>query len=282
MTISVIIPTYNRAEFLRVAVDSVIGQSLQEFELIIVDDGSTDDTKEMLSATYQDDRIRYIYQDNSGPSAARNIGIKAASYDIIAFLDSDDHFAPQKLELQAKAMNSRSDVLVSHTQEVWYRHGKLLNQKKKHRKDDGYIFARCLELCAVGMSTIMVKKELFDRVGLFDESMPCCEDYDLWLRASIRNNFLLVDSPLTIKDGGRADQLSWQYRIGMDRFRISSIQKILEEGLLNQGQEELAISELIRKCTIYGNGCLKHGRDEEGASYLELAEKFKQAGFPDF
>jgi glycosyltransferase involved in cell wall biosynthesis len=275
MAISVIIPTYNRAEFLRVAVDSVIGQSLQEFELIIVDDGSTDDTEAMLSATYQDDRIRYIYQENSGPSAARNIGIKAASYDMIAFLDSDDHFAPQKLEMQAKEMKDNPDVLVSHTQEVWYRHAKLLNQKKKHRKDDGYIFARCLEICAVGMSTIMVKKELLDKVGLFDESMPCCEDYDLWLRASIRNHFLLVDSPLTIKDGGRADQLSWQYRIGMDRFRINSIQKILEEGMLDNSQRELAVNELIRKCTIYGNGCLKHSRVEEGTKYLDIAKKYQ-------
>jgi len=271
--VSVIIPTYNRLEFLKLAINSVLEQSWQNFELIIVDDGSTDGTREYLSEYSSDDRLRHIFQENRGPSAARNAGIRAASADLLTFLDSDDRFAPDKLKEQLAAMAAHGRYLISHTQEIWYRRGKILNQKNKHRKDHGDIFARSLELCVVGMSTVMVRRQLFDKVGLFNEDLPCCEDYDLWLRASATHDFLLVDLPLTIKDGGREDQLSWQYRVGMDRFRIAAICGILDSGGLSTQQRQIARDELVRKCTIYGNGCLKHNREPEGRKYLALAAK---------
>ncbi|MFZ5766339.1 MAG: glycosyltransferase family 2 protein [Thermodesulfobacteriota bacterium] len=271
--ISVIIPTYNRADFLSQAIDSVLGQSLPAAELIVVDDGSSDDTAFLLAG--YGDRLRVIRQENRGPAAARNSGIRAVSAPFLAFLDSDDRFAPDKLAIQHAAMLARPELLISHTDEIWYRRGVLLNQKKKHNRPGGFIFAQCLALCVVGMSTVMVRREFFEVVGLFDEELPCCEDYDLWLRAAIRLPFLKIDEPLTIKQGGRPDQVSAHYRLGMDRFRIRSLVKLLANAPLSREQRALAGRELARKCRIYGNGCIKHGRPEEGRHYLDLAAAYR-------
>jgi glycosyltransferase involved in cell wall biosynthesis len=270
--VSVIIPTYNRKHLLALAIDSVLDQTFSNFELLVIDDGSDDGTKELV-ASYGS-RIRYVAQENLGVAAARNTGIRAAAHDLLAFLDSDDRFTPEKLAVQAAAMTCQPEYLVSHTDETWFRHGRILNQKTRHARAGGDIFGRCLELCAVGMSTAMVRRRFFEAVGYFDESLPCCEDYDLWLRASVKHPFLLVPGSYTIKDGGRDDQLSLIHRVGMDRYRIGSILKIVRSGELNPEQEKLARLELHRKCTIYGQGCLKHGRREEGEHYLEIARTF--------
>jgi len=270
MQVSVIIPTYNRAQRLGKAIDSVLAQSHQDFELIVVDDGSEDNTDELIE-NYNSD-IVYIRQENSGAAAARNRGIEKARYNLLAFLDSDDWFAENKLKTQIEAMNRNPSCLISHTNEIWYRNGQILNQKLKHRKSSGDIFARSLELCAVGMSTIMIHKEIFDRYGFFDEGYPCCEDYEFWLRISAEEKFLLVEEPLTLKDGGRDDQLSAIYRTGMDKFRIKAIMKTLASGMLTEEQSGIARRELERKCRIYGTGCIKHGRAEEGRYFLNLPE----------
>jgi len=270
MQVSVIIPTYNRAQRLGKAIDSVLAQSHQDFELIVVDDGSEDNTDELIE-NYNSD-IVYIRQENSGAAAARNRGIEKARYNLLAFLDSDDWFAENKLKTQIQAMNRNPSCLISHTNEIWYRNGQILNQKLKHRKSSGDIFAQSLELCAVGMSTIMIHKEIFDRYGFFDEGYPCCEDYEFWLRISAEEKFLLVEEPLTSKDGGRDDQLSVIYRTGMDKFRIKAIMKTLASGMLTEEQSGIARRELERKCRIYGTGCIKHGRAEEGRYFLNLPE----------
>ncbi len=124
------------------------------------------------------------------------------------------------------------------------------------------------------MSTVMVKKEIFSRVGLFDQTLPCCEDYDLWLRVSCKFPFYLVDSPLTVKEGGREDQVSYLYRIGMDRLRIYAIRKLLDSKSLDEKQFSLALSEFARKCSVYGKGCIKHGKRETGEYYLRLSKKY--------
>ncbi len=269
--ISVIIPTYNRRSLLEKTIDSVLSQTHALFELIVVDDGSIDDSRELITGYGR--RVSYIYQSNQGPAAARNTGIRAARYSLLAFLDSDDRFDPRKLEIQGKAMIANPGILISHTEEVWYRRGKHLNQKKIHRKPAGDIYADSLRLCVVSMSTVMVRAEFFERVGLFDEYFPCCEDYDLWLRASLRCRFHKIPEALTFKEGGRLDEVSVIYRAGMDRFRISSILKILAEERLTENQRRLTEIELARKCRIYGNGCLKHGRREEGEFYLGLGRR---------
>jgi len=280
MKISVIIPTYNRSGFLESAIDSVLAQISRDYELIIVDDGSADATLALIKS--YGDALISIRQDNRGPSAARNCGIKASRGELIAFLDSDDRWHPDKLLLQVEAMEREPAYLISHTGEVWYRNGELLQQKKKHKKLSGDIFKRSLSMCMVSMSTVIARRELFDHIGFFDEALPCCEDYDFWLRASLRYPFLLIDEPLTFKEGGRDDQVSVIYRIGMDRFRIRSIVNLLNNEALSEAQRGEALTELRKKCSIYGKGCIKWGREEEGRRYLQIPELYSKLDKVDY
>lgn len=272
-----IIPTYNRALHLERAIRSILGQGQPCAELIVVDDGSTDNSAEVVArlATVAPLPIRLLHQENRGASAARNRGIRAAQGTLLAFLDSDDWWLPNKLAVQAAAMAAHPGFLISHTRERWFRGGRRVNQKKKHDPPHGNVFTASLRMCVVGMSTVMVRSELFARYGLFDETLPCCEDYDLWLRVGCREGFLLVPEPLTCKEGGRPDQLSAQHRLGMDTYRIRSLCSLLDAGVLDADQRREAIAELARKCVIYGQGCLKHGRHQEGARYLALATSYQ-------
>ncbi len=274
--LSVIIPTYNRAPFLEKSIGSVFNQTLGCDELIVIDDGSTDDTYDLIQTLkkHAHTPLRYEYQENRGAAAARNLGIDVAKGEILCFLDSDDCFQPDKLKVQFEEMQKKPQYSISHTREIWYRRGHLLQQKKKHSPPHGDIYERCLRMCVVGMSTVMVKKTLFLQYGNFDENLPCCEDYDFWLRVSPFENFLLIDEPLTIKDGGRPDQLSTQYRMGMDKFRIRSLCKLLDTTELSQDQSMLAFKELVYKCNIYGNGCIKYGKIEEGSQILAIPDKY--------
>jgi glycosyltransferase involved in cell wall biosynthesis len=273
--ISVIIPTYNRAALLAGAVRSVLAQTLPPAEILVVDDGSSDDTDEQVASLVRETattKLRYLRQPHRGPAAARNYGIVRSSFDMLAFLDSDDRWEPRKLELQTLAMRSSPDTLVSHTRELWYRRGRFLNQKKRHRPPHGAIFQQCLALCCVGMSTVMARRTLFRQFGMFDETLACCEDYDFWLRVAVSQPFLLVEQPLTIKHGGRPDQVSVVFRQGIDRFRIQALAKQLADSRLSPLQRLHLGRELIRKCSIYGRGCGKHGKPEEERHYLRLAD----------
>lgn len=273
-----VIPTFNRSSMLKRAIDSVLHQTVRCSELIIVDDGSTDDTPKLLSElAASPEKVCKVYRlDNSGPAAARNYGVRRALFPYIAFLDSDDHWHRQKLEIQYQYLIDNPACRISHTREKWLRRGRHLNQKKKHIPGDGDIFAQSLRLCAVGMSTIMMQRKLFDQVGFFDESLRCCEDYDLWLRISCRYPFLLVDKPLTIKEGGREDQVSSQYGLGIDRMRIYSLRKLLDSGVLDCRMHSMALQELKKKITIFGNGCLKHNKTELGHSFLALIPHYEE------
>lgn len=279
LVISAIIPTYNRAVYLERAIGSVLAQEQPCDELIVVDDGSTDPTPALVErlAAGSAVPIRLVRQANRGAAAARNLGIREARGQLLAFLDSDDWWLPHKLRLQTAAMAAAPAFLISHTRELWYRRGQRVNQKKKHDPPHGDIFAASLGMCVVGMSTVVARRELFDRYGGFDETLPCCEDYDLWLRVGYREPFLLVPEALTAKEGGRPDQLSVVHRMGMDRFRIQSLIRLLESTDLKPGQRRAAVAELTRKCIIYGQGCIKHGRPEEGRRYLEFAAQQQAA-----
>jgi len=268
--ISVIIPTHNRAWSLAAAIDSVLAQDRCSFELIVVDDGSTDETAALLQ-TYAR-RLTVVRQVNRGVSAARNTGIRCASGPLIAFLDSDDRWLPGKLQVQAAFFEERPDALICQTQEIWIRNGVRVNPGKRHGKRSGMIFEPSLVLCLVSPSAVMMRRELFDRVGLFDESLPACEDYDLWLRTSCRFPVFLIDRPLVVRFGGHPDQLS--RKPGLDRFRIASIVKCLENEPLTPAQHDAAINILTDKCRVYGEGCLKRDRREEASYYRGLAERF--------
>jgi glycosyltransferase involved in cell wall biosynthesis len=268
--VSVIIPTYNRGWVLREAVDSVLAQDFEDFELIVVDDGSTDNTRQILE-TYNDDII-VLFQENRGVSAARNQGIARSCAPLVAFLDSDDLWKPQKLRRQIDFFGANPEALICQTEEIWIRNGVRVNPGKRHQKFSGMIFEPSLALCLVSPSAVMVRKKLFDIVGLFDERLPACEDYDLWLRVSCRYPVFLMDAPLAIKRGGHADQLS--KAAGLDKYRIQSLKNIIENGRLAESQLRAAIQTLQEKCAVYAGGCRKRGREQEARYYENIAGKY--------
>ena len=265
--VSVIIPTYNRSSLVLEAVESVFKQTFVDFELIVVDDGSIDGTAEALNQ-YKG-QVVYSFQDNRGVSTARNLGIQMARGQWIAFLDSDDLWLPGKLDSQIQFFSQNPEALICQTEEIWIRNGRRFNPLKKHQKYSGDIFVPSLRLCLVSPSAVMIKRDLFERVGYFDEALPACEDYDLWLRISAQFPIFLIDQPLVVKRGGHPDQLS-RTTPTLDRFRIQALVKILNSGRLTVSQYDLAYKELETKCRIYGQGCLKRGRIEEGNLYLCL------------
>ncbi len=268
--VSVIIPTYNRADLLPQAVESVLSQSYTDFELIVVDDGSTDSTQEVIS---EHRKLKYLFQENLGVSAARNQGIRMARGRYICFLDSDDLWLNDKLKEQIRLMRDHPEIRVSYTDEIWMREGKRVNPGKRHRKYSGWILKRLLPLCLISPSSVMIERGVFAEVGLFDESLPVCEDYDLWLRIGSRMPIYLVEEPLIVKRGGRADQLSHIYW-GQDRFRIKALVKLLSQD--GVGEREGVLAVLQEKCRIYGQGCIKRGRIEEGQCYLNLPQLMRE------
>jgi len=268
---SVIIPTYNRRHLFDIALKSVLNQTYKDFEVIAVDDGSTDHTNEVIK-NFDDFRVKYLYQENHGVSHARNRGLEISRGKFIAFLDSDDRWVPRKLQRAKELIDRYPDICIFHTDEIWYKGGRLLNQKKKHKKPSGYVYLKALPLCCVGMSTAIVKRELFEKIGLFDESMQACEDYDFWLRATHSFEVKLIDEKLTVKDGGRTDQLSAQW--GLDKHRIKALEKMLCSNSLNEEEYECTLGELVKKCQIYASGAGKRGRLKEANLYNELPRKY--------
>jgi glycosyltransferase involved in cell wall biosynthesis len=251
--VSVIIPTYNREKYIERAIKSVLEQTYRDYELIIIDDGSTDNTGKILRK--YDKKIRNFSMLHSGVSAARNFGISKAHGEWIALLDSDDYWLPEKLEKQMEYLEKYSNYKVAQVGEKWIRNGKFVNPMKKHRKYSGWIFDKCLPLCIVSPSAVIVHQEIFKEVGLFNENMPVCEDYDLWLRIAKKYPIGLLDEMLIVKTGGHDDQLSRKYW-GMDRYRVESMERLLGEDLENW-QRELVVRELIKKLEVLYMGRAK-------------------------
>jgi glycosyltransferase involved in cell wall biosynthesis len=267
--ISVIIPVFNRQCWIAKAVDSVLAQDYPRFELIVVNDGSTDKTAHVLSSYGK--KIRVLNQKNSGVSAARNLGIKAARGDWIAFLDSDDYWFAQKLSAQMQYFQKNPDMRICQTEEIWVRKGMRVNPGLRHKKKSGMIFEKSLALCLISPSAVMLHRSLIDEHKGFDESLPACEDYDLWLKITCTIPVGLVPEPFIVKQGGHADQLSAQP--GLDRYRIQSIAAIMESGRLDNSQYRAAARMLEKKCRIYAAGCEKRGKIKEAAFYRSFPEK---------
>ena len=285
--VTVVIPTHDRAASVVQAVRSVLGQTLAPSEIVIVDDGSTDGTPKRLRAEFAEEigmeRVRLIVQANAGVSAARNRGIEAAREPWIALLDSDDLWQPEKLAWQFSRIESCTaagdEVTLVHCDEIWIRRGNQVLQGRKHTKTGGRIFERCLPLCAISPSAAVFRRDVFDALGGFDEDLPACEDYDLWLRWTARHAVHFVDEPLVVKHGGHDDQLSRRFPV-MDRFRIRALTKLLRsEFALDLRAEErtAAIATLEQKVAIVAQGARRRGRDAE-AEELErdLAETLRQ------
>jgi glycosyltransferase involved in cell wall biosynthesis len=271
--ISVVIPTHNRRAFVIDAVKSVLAQMGCDFEVIVVDDGSTDGTAELLAAL---PGVRILVQPQQGVAAARNAGVRMARGEWLAFLDSDDLWCPGKLAAQTRFHVDRREVPISQTEEIWIRHGVRVNPCAYHRKPAGDIFVPSLARCVVSPSAVMLRRELLESVGGFDESLKVCEDYDLWLRLAFRVPFGLVPEPLVIKRGGHADQLSrsvW----GLDRFRIAALLKLLSTDAVSGDRRHAVVEMLQAKCAIVANGARRRGRNSEADRYQELARRYSPA-----
>jgi glycosyltransferase involved in cell wall biosynthesis len=267
--VSVIIPTLNRRALVCEAVASVLAQRDASAEVIVVDDGSTDDTQGALRVF--GGRIRCVRQATRGVSAARNRGVRLATGRWLAFLDSDDLWVPEKLARQL-AYHARNPALrASQTGEIWVRNGVRVNPCRHHQKPDGDIFAPSLARCVVSPSAVMLHRDLFAALGGFDEGLVACEDYDLWLRLSLCEPVGLLDEPLVIKRGGHADQLSRRHW-GMDRFRVAALSKLLAAGELHGARRAVALAMLQRKCRVLAHGASRRGRDDEAERYRVLAQ----------
>lgn len=267
--VSVIIPTYDRWPMLREAIGSVLDQSYKEFELVVVDDGSKDGTAERLRE--YGSGLRLYSQPRRGVAAARNFGVRSSRGGYLAFLDSDDLWKPKKLEIQVAFMAAH-EIQICQTEEVWIRRGVRVNPKKRHRKPSGDIFRSSLDLCLVSPSAVMMTRELFERVGGFDEALTVCEDYDLWLRVALDTPVHLIPEPLVVKRGGHPDQLShstW----GLDRFRALALKKLLDAGL--QGEKrKWAIEALANKVAILTQGARRREKESEALAYEGLLSDF--------
>ena len=295
MKLSVLIPSFNRLHSLSVAVESVLAQSHfekegwvlnRDYELIVVDDGSDDGTAEYVGRVYPD--VQLLVQNNRGVSAARNAGLGVAQGEWIALLDSDDSWMPEKLSVQFDAIDE-TGLAVCHTQEIWIRKGVRVNQHNKHQKHGGMIYAHCLPLCAMSPSSILIHRDVFSKVGGFDEGLPACEDYDLWLRICSYYQVAFVGSPQIYKTGGHADQLSRQHW-GMDRFRVTALEKILIQAdfdskpkpkpkpdwLLNQELIAQTRSTLLEKAKILRNGAIKHANQQLAEEMTRKIERWNR------
>jgi glycosyltransferase involved in cell wall biosynthesis len=269
--VSIVIPTYNRAAEVQRAIQSVRAQTFTDYELIVVDDGSTDGTEKVLSALQCP--LKYIRQENRGVSVARNRGIAESTSPLIAFLDSDDAWLPEKLARQTASWDPDDPHFVIHTDEIWLRNGARVNQRSKHRKQGGRFFERALERCLISPSSVLISRTLLDETGWFDEDLPAAEDYDLWLRMTAFHTVTYIDEALVVKHGGHDDQLS-RNTPAIDRFRIVAIEKILKQPRLPSPYRRAAVAELVRKCHIVAAGCQKRGKNEEARYYRELARAY--------
>jgi len=263
MKISVIIPTHNRSKFLTKTINSVLNQSIEVNEIIVIDDGSTDDTKELI-LSYKNDKIKYIFQNNKGVSSARNTGIGLAKNQWLCFLDSDDIWHEDKILKQIEFHTKNAHIFFSHTDELWMFNNKIIKQKKHQLKPSGFCFEENILNTLIGASTIMIHKKVLQDVGYFDETLIACEDYDLWLRILLKYELGLISEKLITKIAGHENQLSFTTKM-MDKYRISAMLKHQHTQYKN-----LILKEIIKKCDILITGAIKHKNNEIEEEYSTL------------
>ena len=271
MPVAVVIPVRDRAQLLPRALDSVLAQTLKPDEIVVVDDGSEDGADLLVEERYP--AVRLASQRARGVSAARNRGIAETSAEWLAFLDSDDEWLPEKLQAQLESVRV-SGRRLCHCDEIWVRDGRRVNPRRHHRKRGGDIFLDCLERCVISPSAALVHRSLFADLGTFDETLPACEDYDLWLRICSREPVEFVARKLVVKYGGHPDQLSRRFW-GLDRFRVQALGRLLESGGLAGSEREAARTVLQQKLRILIAGARKRGREDRAAAWEEMRQRFE-------
>ena len=270
-SISVVIPTYNRSNLLKRALSSVVNQTYPAHQIIVVDDGSDESLSDSLRNLFPS--VQFLRQENKGVASARNLGIKQSTGNWIALLDSDDEWEPRKLAKQMAFLEKSPELRAIHTEERWIRNGNEVTPPAYLDKSSHLLWERSLRHCLICPSSVMIHRSVFETVGLFDEKLTVCEDYDFWLRLLLEEEVGLVDEKLVIKHGGHDDQLStttW----GMDRFRVMALQKILNNPILGNDRKVNVLEVLHKKCDILAQGSEKRGKLEEAQKYKHLSDQY--------
>jgi len=270
---SVVIPAFDRRAMLIEAIESVFAQRDARFELIVVDDGSTDGTAEAIEPMIPRAPVplRILQTENRGVAAARNAGARLSEAPLIAFLDSDDLWAPVKLARQLAYLRDNPDFEVSQCNELWVRDGRRVNPGMRHLKRAGDIFLDSLRTCLISPSAVIMGTDLFRSAGGFDETMPAAEDYDLWLRILLTHQVGLLDDALVTRRSGHAGQLSATVP-AIDRFRILALAKLLANPDLTGARRVATAEVLAEKCRIYTKGLRHRDRIDEAQFFDQVAD----------
>ncbi len=274
MDISVIIPVWNRKQYIKKAIESVVDQTYPAKELIIIDDGSDDGTWELIQTLRYDTItiVRKRIQHCGMPGAVRNRGIEIATHSWLAFLDSDDYWLPHKLEMQVNtisnvqqnntSLSSHSPLcLFCHTKEIWQRNETIVSQKKQQYARDGNIFQDSLKKCIIGPSTVLMHASIVEQYGMFNETLEIAEDYEYWLRICAHIPVHYVHEPCIVKYSGQQKQLSHKYNY-IEKFRIEALMALLQKNTLSDAQKKLAIAELTQKQAIWNRGRSKRQKKQ--------------------
>lgn len=275
--VSVVIPSFNRPEKTIVAINSVLNQSYTNFELIVIDDGSQD--KLIGEKIFKENKNNidcklHRNEVNAGVSYSRNRGVEYSTGEWIAFLDSDDEWLPRKLEYQVKWIEKNSNYSICQTREIWVRNNVRVNPPKGYEKVADDIFDISLKRCMITPSSVMIKRDLYNKYHGFNESLPACEDYDLWLKICSKEKIGLIDKQLLIRYGGHEDQLSSTVKV-LDKYRVRAMLDLLCIGDLSEMQRMHVYSVLSKKAEILSNGFKKRGKNKEYERYKRLSEKYR-------
>lgn len=273
--VTVVIPVKNRASMLLRAVKSVLSQTYQDFDLVVVDDASDQDLSS-VKALVEGEGHRWLrMKENLGPAAARNAGAELASGQWLAFLDSDDVWARDKLECQMAKFAENPEMEISQCEESWLRNGVPVKKNKYQHQPDGWIFETCVERCCISPSCVMLTRRLWQELGGFDTRYPVCEDYELWLRTSLSYPVGLVKSdsgPLVTRHGGHDDQLSFAVE-AMDRFRLLAMLELLLKEELTKEQKLLLEKNVSQRASVLEKGALKRGKTTESITYSRAQKR---------
>jgi len=266
-----VIPVRNRPHFVQEAIASVLAQRYADHGLVVVDDGSEDETAAVAEDAVQDAAIAatVLRRAHAGVAAARNAGVAAVDSAWIAFLDSDDLWLDTKLVRQMAWIDAHPAYRLTQTAERWIDDGRHRNPRNWHRKEER-LFPRCLERCLVSPSAVAIRRDAYEELGGFDESFPVCEDYELWLRVALDEPVGLVEEQLVVKRGGHADQLS-RSRWGLDRYRVAALVKLLHQRPLEPEARAAVLRVLDAKCALLAGGAARRGRHDEADRYRALA-----------
>lgn len=297
--VSVIVPTFNKKEQVREALQSVLDQKFQDIEILIADDGSTDGTplalfKELgaqpeaidVLAKMGNNSIRpfthafqcggitvqYHYGINRGLSTARNRGIKSARGEYIAFLEPDDFWAPHHLSELISHLKRNREVKVCRVSERLIREGKSRAPKHPANRTTGWLFEASLDSSLMSISTVICHRSCFSICGCFDENMPACEEYDLWIRISSHFPIGFLDcNSVTRRTPRPADSIrAWNW----DRFRVYALEKAFQSGHITPEQRYLVAQSIVLKCERLVEGFKRQKSDERSNFYERKRKRF--------